>query len=51
MITSWIRDREAWTFIARRYLPWLAGLNVAWETVQLPLYTTCLSVKHHSRLH
>jgi hypothetical protein len=39
MTTSWFRDREAWTFIARRYLSWLAGLNLAWETLQIPLYT------------
>ena len=35
---GWYRDREAWTFIAR-YLAWLAGLNLIWEIVQLPLYT------------
>ena len=32
-------DREAWRFIALRYLPWLALLSLAWEVVQLPLYT------------
>jgi hypothetical protein len=39
MTTPWFRDRKAWAFIARRYLPWLAGLNLAWEALQLPLYT------------
>ncbi|TMH64754.1 MAG: hypothetical protein E6H57_15690 [Betaproteobacteria bacterium] len=37
--TPWYRDREAWRFIAYRYLPWLAGLNLTWELAQLPLYT------------
>ena len=37
--TPWYRDREARRFIAYRYLPWLAGLNLAWELAQLPLYT------------
>ena len=32
-------DREAWRFIARRYLPWFALLSLAWEVAQLPLYT------------
>ena len=35
----WYRDRHAWRFIACAYLPWLAGLNLAWELAQLPLYT------------
>jgi hypothetical protein len=35
----WFRDRQAWRFIARRYLPWLAGLQLIWELAQLPLYT------------
>jgi hypothetical protein len=35
----WFRDRQAWAFIARGYLPWIAGLNLAWETLQIPLYT------------
>jgi hypothetical protein len=38
-MTAWIRDGEAWKWIGLRYLPWLAGLNLAWESVQLPLYT------------
>ena len=35
----WCRDREARVLIAFGYLPWLGGLNLAWETAQLPLYT------------
>ena len=37
--TPWFRDREALRLIGLRYLPWLAGLNLAWEIAQLPLYT------------
>ena len=39
MTTHWFLDREAWTYIGQRYLPWLAGLNLAWEALQIPLYT------------
>ena len=39
MTMPWFRHREARAFIARRYLPWLAGLNLAWETLQIPLFT------------
>jgi len=35
----WYRDRAAWRLITLRYLPWLAGLNLAWEAAHLPLYT------------
>ncbi len=35
----WYRDRQALAFIALRYLPWLAVLNLLWEIAQLPLYT------------
>lgn len=35
----WFREREAWTFIGMRYLPRLAALDLAWEVLQLPLYT------------
>src|SRR2546427_2770919 len=35
----WHRDAAARSLILRRYLPWLAGLSLAWEIVQLPLYT------------
>jgi hypothetical protein len=31
--------------ILRRYLPWLAGLNLAWEIAQLPLYTIWIASK------
>ena len=37
-LVGWYRDREAWRCIGR-YLLWLAVLNLAWEIVQLPLYT------------
>ncbi|TAN54562.1 MAG: hypothetical protein EPN19_05520, partial [Betaproteobacteria bacterium] len=37
--TPWIRDRAALRLIGFRYLPWLGGLNLAWEMAQLPLYT------------
>jgi hypothetical protein len=36
---AWYRDRDARSLIAFSYLPWLGGLNLAWETAQLPLYT------------
>lgn len=39
MTARWFLDRESWVFIACRYLPWLAGLNFAWEAAQIPLYT------------
>lgn len=35
----WYRDPATLRLIGRRYLPWLAGLSLAWEVVQLPLYT------------
>ena len=35
----WYRDAAARSLILRRYLPWLAGLSLAWEIAQLPLYT------------
>jgi len=35
----WFRDRAARRMIAFHYLPWLAGLSLAWELAQLPLYT------------
>ena len=38
-MTIWYRDRGARLLIARGYLPWLAGLNLAWEVAHLPLYT------------
>jgi len=36
---EWFRDVAAWRWIAMRYLPWLAILNLVWEMAQLPLYT------------
>lgn len=36
---AWYRDRDARALIAFGYLPWLGGLNLVWETAQLPLYT------------
>lgn len=36
---AWYRDREARMLIAFGYLPWLGGLNLVWESAQLPLYT------------
>lgn len=35
----WFRDRHAWRLIALRYLPWLAGLNLAWEIAHVRFYT------------
>jgi hypothetical protein len=35
----WYRDAAARSLILRRYIPWLAGLNLAWEIAQSPLYT------------
>lgn len=37
--TRWYRDRDAWRLIAVGYLPWLAGLNLAWEAAHVRLYT------------
>jgi hypothetical protein len=36
---AWYLDRDARSLIVFGYLPWLGGLNLAWETAQLPLYT------------
>jgi len=38
-VTPWYRDRDARRLIGLGYLPWLAGLDLAWEIAQLPLYT------------
>lgn len=35
----WYSDREALRLIGLRYLPLLAGLNLAWEIAHLSLYT------------
>lgn len=37
--SRWYADRAVWRLIGLRYLPWLAGLSLAWEIAQLPLYT------------
>jgi hypothetical protein len=36
---GWYRDPAARRFLALGYLPWLAGLSIAWEIAHLPLYT------------
>ncbi|HYT48316.1 MAG TPA: hypothetical protein VEL04_07840 [Burkholderiales bacterium] len=36
---GWYRDSAARSLILRGYLPWLAALSLAWEILQLPLYT------------
>ncbi|MBI2311754.1 MAG: hypothetical protein HYU77_04530 [Betaproteobacteria bacterium] len=36
---AWHRSPEAWRFMLLRYLPFMALANLAWEIVQLPLYT------------
>jgi hypothetical protein len=35
----WYRDPAALRFLAFRYLPWFAGLNLAWEVAHVRLYT------------
>lgn len=35
----WYRDPGARSFVLLRYVLWLGGVNLAWETAQLPLYT------------
>jgi hypothetical protein len=35
----WYRDRDARFLIVAGYLPWLAGLNLAWEAAHVSLYT------------
>ena len=37
--TPWYRDRAARSFLLLGFLPWLAGLNLVWESAQLPLYS------------
>lgn len=39
MKMRWYGDRRARELIAFRFLPWFAGLSLAWEIAQLPLYT------------
>lgn len=39
MATLWFRDREVWRLILLRYLPFLAGVHLLWESVHVRLYT------------
>lgn len=39
MRESWYRSGSVWIFIALRFVPLLALLNLLWEVAQLPLYT------------
>ena len=36
---NWYRDPESWSFILCSYLPRLVVCSLAWEILQLPLYT------------
>ncbi|TBR12565.1 MAG: hypothetical protein EPO43_13365 [Rugosibacter sp.] len=36
---NWYTRSESWSFILRSYLPRMALCSLAWEIVQLPLYT------------
>lgn len=36
---AWFQDRQAWRLILLGYLPWFAGLNLAWEAAHVRLYT------------
>lgn len=36
---SWYEHPESWSFIVRGYLPRLTLFSLAWEILQLPLYT------------
>jgi hypothetical protein len=38
-LVRWYESRETWWFLALRFLPAFALLNLAWEVAQLPLYT------------
>lgn len=35
----WHESRDTWRFLALRFVPMFALLNLVWETAQLPLYT------------
>ena len=40
MITTlWFQDRKVWRLILLRYLPFLAGLHLLWESAHVRLYT------------
>lgn len=36
---TWYSRKDSWQFIFRRYLPRLTVFSLAWEILQLPLYT------------
>lgn len=36
---NWYNHSESWSFIFRRFLPSLALYSLAWEIIQLPLYS------------
>ncbi|CAJ0723269.1 hypothetical protein [Ralstonia pickettii] len=36
---NWHMHKDSWSFILKRYLPRLLLLSLAWEILQLPLYT------------
>lgn len=39
MRERWFESPDAWRFLALRFVPVLAVVNLAWEIVQLPAYT------------
>lgn len=39
MERRWFAERQAWRLILLGYLPWLAGLSLAWEAAHVRLYT------------
>ena len=39
MKALWFHHRQTWSIVLYRYIPWLAGLSLAWEVLQTPLYT------------
>ena len=39
MKALWFYHRQTWSVLLCRYVPWLAGLSLAWEVLQTPLYT------------
>jgi hypothetical protein len=41
----WYQSREAWRLIALGFLPWLAGLNLAWEASHVRLYALWTETK------
>lgn len=38
-VPRWYRSRTFWALFFRRYLPFAALANLAWEIAQIPLYT------------